>query len=81
MAKALSCIAEMFEIYSPSRSLRSAEKLQLVQTSTRTKQGEAAFSCYAVRLWSRLPIDIKTSPTIPIFKSRLKTNVFHDAFH
>ena len=69
-------IAEMFETYSPSRSLRSAEKLQLVQPSARTKQGEAAFSCYAVRLWNRLPIDIKTSPTIPIFKSRLKTKLF-----
>ena len=74
-------IAEMFEKYSPSRSLRLAGKFQMVQPSTRTKQGEAAFSCYAFRLWNRLPIDIKTSPTIPFFKSRLKTKLFHDAFH
>ena len=74
-------IAEMFETYSPSRSLRSAGKLQLVQSSARTKQGEAACRCYAVRLWNRLPIDIKTSPTISIFKSRLKNKFFYDAFH
>ena len=74
-------LTDMFKMYCPSRSLRSADKYELVQPSVRTKQGEAAFSCYAVRLWNRLPLDIKTSPTISIFKSRLKTKLFTDAFH
>lgn len=74
-------MADMLKKYTPSRSLRSAGKLELVQCSARTKQGEAAFSCYAVRLWNRLPVDIKTSPTISIFKSRLKTKLFYDAFY
>jgi len=63
-------IAEMLETYSHVETYRSAGKLQQSLVSTRTKQEEAAFSCYAVCLWNRLPVDIKTSPTISIFKPR-----------
>ena len=71
----------MLRIYCPTRSLRSGELLMLVQPSARTKQGEAAFSNYAVRLWNQLPLDIKTAPTVATFKTKLKTKLFRDAFN
>ena len=78
MAKDLCILADMFNMYSPSRSLRSVEKYQRVLPRA---QGEADFSCYAVRLWNHLPLHTKISPTISIFKSRLKTKLLTDAFN
>ena len=74
-------LKNMLRIYCPTRSLRSGELLMLVQPSARTKQGEAAFSNYAVRLWNQLPLDIKTAPTVATFKTKLKTKLFRDAFN
>ncbi|KAL2088560.1 hypothetical protein ACEWY4_015459 [Coilia grayii] len=71
---------DMFQLYALTRSLRSLQKILLVEPVVRTKCGEAAFSCYAVKLWNQLPEDIKNAPTVGSFKSRLKTKLFSDAF-
>ncbi len=34
----------------------------------------------APRLWNRLPPDIKSAPSISVFKSRLKTHLYSMAF-
>ncbi|KAL2093106.1 hypothetical protein ACEWY4_010418 [Coilia grayii] len=73
-------LLDMFQLYAPTRSLRSRKKKLLVEPAVRTKCGEAAFSCYAVKLWNRPPEDIKNAPTVGSFKSRLKTKLFSDAF-
>ncbi|KAL2097497.1 hypothetical protein ACEWY4_006704 [Coilia grayii] len=73
-------LLDMFHLYTTTRSLRSLHKNLLVEPAVRTKCGEAAFSCYAVKLWNRLPEDIKNAPTVGSFKSRLKTKLFSDAF-
>ena len=69
-------ICDMFREYKPSRALRSKDSGQLVQPRVQTKHGEAAFSCYAANKWSKLPVEIKLSPNVDIFKSRLKTFLF-----
>lgn len=73
-------LADMLQRYTPSRALRSQDQLLLQQPSVRSKTGEAAFSCYAVKLWNQLPDDIKRAPTVSSFKSMLKTKLFSDAF-
>ena len=56
----------MFREYKPSRALRSKDSGQLVQSRVQTKQGEAAFSCYAANKWNKLPVEIKLSPNFYI---------------
>ncbi|KAL2089214.1 hypothetical protein ACEWY4_016113 [Coilia grayii] len=75
-----SYLLDMFQLYASTRSLRSPQKNLLVEPAVRTKCGEAAFSCYAVKLWNQLPEDIKNAPTVGSFKSRLQTKLFSDAF-
>ena len=72
--------SDMFQLYTPARSLRSVEKNLLVIPTVKTKHGEASLSCYAAQLWNQLPDDIKGAPTVASFKSRLKTQLFSDAF-
>lgn len=57
-------LADMFQRYTPSRVLRSPDHLILLQTSVRSKSGEAAVSCYAIKLWNQLPEDIKMAPPV-----------------
>ncbi|KAL2086092.1 hypothetical protein ACEWY4_017151 [Coilia grayii] len=70
----------MFQLYAPTRSLRSHQKNLLVEPAVRTRCGEAAFSCYAVKLWNQLPDDIKNAPTVGCFKSRLKIKTVFKCF-
>ena len=65
----------------PARSLRSQNKNRLVQTTAKTKCGESAFSVNAAKLWNKLPEEIKNAPTTSIFKSKLKTKLFSDAYY
>ncbi|KAK0137496.1 hypothetical protein N1851_026296 [Merluccius polli] len=62
--------------YKPSRALRSTDSGQIVEPRVQTKHGEAAFSCYAAQNWNKLPAELKSAPTVNIFKSRLKTLLF-----
>lgn len=71
-----SYILEMFQLYTPTRSLRSRDKHLLAIPNVNTKCGEAAFSCYVAKLWNQLPEDVKNAPTVDSFKIRLKTVIF-----
>ena len=73
-------LLDMFQLYAPTRSLRSTEKNLLVIPKVKTKCGEAAFSLYAAELWNKLPDDVKKAPTIDSFKSILITKLFSDDF-
>ncbi|KAK0136078.1 Transmembrane protein 81 [Merluccius polli] len=55
--------------YKPSRALRSTDSGQIVKPRVQTKHGEAAFSCYAAQNWNKLPDELKSAPTVNIFKS------------
>ncbi|KAK0136877.1 hypothetical protein N1851_026960 [Merluccius polli] len=61
--------------YKPSRALRSTDSGQIVEPRVQTKHGEAAFSCYAAQNWNKLPAELKSAPTVNIFKSRFSSPV------
>lgn len=50
-------------------------------TTAKNRYGERAFSRCAPLLWNNLPIDIKLSPTLNLFKKKLKTHLFTQYFN
>ena len=74
-------LADLLKPYTPTRSLRSADRLLLVVPKSRLKQrGDGAFAVAAPKLWNELPLQVRLAPTLPVFKSRLKTHFFSLAF-
>ncbi len=70
-----------FRILSTSKPLRSANNSLLYVPRSRLKfKGDRAFAVAAPRLWNQLPPDIKSAPSISVFKSRLKTHLYSMAF-
>ena len=69
-------------LYQPTRTLRSpgTSLLTIPQVSSK-KHGEAAFSCYGPRLWNSLPENLRVAETAEVFKKRLKTHLFNQAFN
>ena len=65
-------IADMLVRYTPCRVLRSSDRhlLNVPKTNKKT-YGDRAFSAAAPRLWNSLPLDLKISPSVSIFKSFL----------
>ena len=76
-----SYIRDLLIPYIPSRQLRSSSKnlLFIPHVNLRT-YGARAFSVAAPTLWNTLPSDIKNSPSVSVFKNRLKTSLFKKAF-
>ena len=74
-------LSELFLPYVPPRTLRSLGSGLLALPKVRTKtHGEAAFQFYAPRLWNSLPENLRTLTNVDIFKQRLKTHLFSQAF-
>ena len=68
--------------YNTSRRLRSsAQGLLTVPRSYTKSYGDGAFSIAAPRLWNLLPVDIRNSNNVDIFKSKLKTFLFKKAYN
>ena len=68
--------------YTPTRSLRSADA-HLLETPSTVRSlaiAEKAFSHAAPCIWNSLSFTTRSSPSLSIFKSRLKTELFIDAF-
>ena len=74
-------ITELLPRYEPSRPLRSAGSSLLIVPRIKTNHGKAAFSHYASASWNKLPEDLRSAPTLPAFKNRLKTFLFTAAFN
>ncbi len=67
--------------YNPSRSLRSQiSGLLVVPRIAKSTKGGRAFSYLAPKLWNSLPDNVRGSDTLSLFKSRLKTHLFSQAF-
>jgi len=75
-------LSDIFEIYTPSRSLRSAtdDRIFRVPNYKRKKHGGRAFSSSAVQIWNSLPHHVRHSPSLPSFKTNLKTFLFQQHF-
>ena len=53
---------------------------RLLEPRFRREAGRRAFENSAPRLYNKLPTSVKTSPTVDIFKKRLKTFLFTEAY-
>ena len=77
-----SIIDEMIQRYVPNRKLRSSSAFLLKQNKWNLKSyGFRTFTVAAPFLWNSLPLEVKSSPSLNIFKSKLKTHLFKCAFN
>ena len=74
-------LIELISPYVPRRALRSADQLLLEQPTHKLKlTGLRAFSVCAPYLWNSVPFEIKSSASVSIFKAKLKTYLFRQAY-
>ena len=79
--KAPSYISSLLSHRKCSRSLRSSgQELLTVPMSKLNTYGDRALSIAAPRQWNNLPLSIRKSPSIAIFKRHLKTYLFKEAY-
>ena len=65
----------------PKRALRSADQLQLEQPTHKLKlTGLRTFSVCEPYPWNSVPFEIKSSAPVSIFKAKLKTYFFRQAY-
>ena len=61
--------------------LRPAQSSALIIPATRSVTiGDRAFSVAAARVWNSLPQFVTESPSLPVFKARLKTQLFSTSY-
>lgn len=65
----------------PTRSFRSSDSSPLQKPTFKLKSmGGCSFSISVPRLWNKLPLAIRISPTLDCFKKSLKTHLFKVAY-
>ena len=75
-------LSALIDVRRPTRSLRSSDKLLLnVPKINTVTYGQRAFSYVAATLWNSIPDNIRNSVTVEIFKTRLKTFLFKEAYN
>ena len=74
-------IQNLVSVPQVSRSLRSANRLLLSVPSSNLKSyGDRSFTVAAANEWNKLPVTLKASTSVDIFKSGLKTYLFKSAY-
>ncbi len=75
-------LTELLKPYETGRCLRSCfnELLAFPRTRYKTK-GDRAFTVRAPKLWNSLPVDIRSSVCVSVFKGRLKTYLYRCTFN
>ena len=75
-------LSELFQVYVPSRDLRSSSDKRVFRLPhfKRQRLGGRAFSYAAAANWNSLPQPIRDSESLDVFKSVLKTHLFNEAF-
>ena len=74
-------LSELLHRHTPLRGLGSCDQNLLLIPHSRLKhRQDHAFSVIGPCLWNDLPIDIRMAPSLPIFKSLLKTYLFSLAY-
>ena len=75
-------LSALIDVRRPTSSLRSSDKLLLnVPKINTVTYGQRAFSYVAATLWNSIPDNIRNSVTVEIFKTRLKTFLFKEAYN
>ena len=71
-----SYLSDLIIPYTPTRNLRSLDKLLLTIPDIRSANGRRSFSFAAPSIWNSLPLVLRSCPTLPLFLSSLKTHLF-----
>ena len=77
-------LSELVSWHIPSRPQRSVYSYQLTEhklKGTKVRCAQRAFKYYAPARWNALPPEIRSSPSLEIFKSKVKTHLFNVAFN
>ena len=77
-------LCDLIILYSNSCNLRSNNQLLLAPCQPRTKlktYGERSFQYAAPNEWNKLPLIIRKSPSLAIFKNKLKTFLFQSTYN
>ena len=77
-----SYLQDLVTSYAPRReNLRSATSHRMDTPIVKQQRGgERSFMYAAAKVWNKLPLHVKTSPTIETFKTSLKTYLFKDYY-
>jgi len=63
------------------RRLRFSSSSSLIVSRTRLSTvGDRAFPVAAARVWNRLPDLVTSTPSVAVFRSRLKTHLFNISY-
>ena len=74
-------LSQSLTIYQTSRTLRSSsEKLLKIPRTKLKSAGDRTFSSSVPKVWNSLPLSLRTTATLSLFKSHLKTYLFCQAF-
>lgn len=73
-------MTDMLDQYVPVRQLRSSCRNLLKMPSAKYKKTERAFSVIAPKLWNTIPDELRIIAGPELFKKRLKTYLFNQAF-
>ncbi len=74
-------LSERLHVHTPVKALRSSNQVLLDVPRAKLKnKGDRAFSVVAPNLWNSLPVHIRTTQSVGIFKSFLKTHLYSLAF-
>jgi len=74
-------LCDLLQLYSPTRSLRSASQVLLnIPTVKSCRYGQRSFSYTAAVEWNKLPTALRSCSEYPSFKALLKTHLFHQAY-
>ena len=77
----LALIVYASQLWTYVQCLQSTDQLLLeVPRSKRKLRRERAFSIASPKLWNVLPLHIRQTPSLSIFKTNLKTHLFSSAF-
>ena len=74
-------ISSLINVYEPPRSLRSSNSYSLVTQKVQSVFGQRAFSYSAPLLWNSIPLELRLSPSLPVFKKNLKTHLCQKTFY
>ena len=74
-------ITDLLSLRLNIRTLRSSSQGYLTVPATKLKTyGDRAFSAAAPKLWNQLPIELRKSASVELFKKKLKTFLFKLAY-
>ena len=74
-------LCDLLQVHVPLRSLRSGDQnLLTVPFTTSSITINRAFSVAGPRLWNNLPYAIRSSSSLNVFKSNLKTHLFREYY-